>query len=56
MSRKEFRQIAAIMACAWRAAGILPVNVITFLEADGSGLFLAGPALVQAAIGQKYSR
>src|SRR5438445_8909965 len=25
------------------------------LMTDGSGLFLAGPALVQAAIGQKYS-
>jgi len=31
----------------------LPVMTDTVLMAEGSGLFLAGPALVQAAIGQK---
>ena len=31
----------------------LPVMTDTVLMTEGSGLFLAGPALVQAAIGQK---
>ena len=33
----------------------LPVMTDHVLMTEGSGLFLAGPALVQAAIGQKYS-
>jgi acetyl-CoA carboxylase carboxyltransferase component len=33
----------------------LPVMCDTILMTEGSGLFLAGPALVQAAIGAKYS-
>ena len=33
----------------------LPVMTDQVLMTEGSGLFLAGPALVQAAIGQKYS-
>src|SRR5438105_10729654 len=33
----------------------LPVMCDHILMTDGSGLFLAGPALVQAAIGQKVS-
>ena len=33
----------------------LPVMTDKVLMTEGSGLFLAGPALVQAAIGQKYS-
>ena len=32
----------------------LPVMTDKVLMTEGSGLFLAGPALVQAAIGQKY--
>src|SRR5438552_18263090 len=35
--------------------GYLPVMCDHVLMTDGSGLFLAGPALVQAAIGQKTS-
>ena len=35
--------------------GYLPVMCDHVLMTDGSGLFLAGPALVQAAIGQKYT-
>ena len=35
--------------------GYLPVMCDHVLMTDGSGLFLAGPALVQAAIGQKVS-
>jgi len=31
----------------------LPVMTDTVLMTEGSGLFLAGPSLVQAAIGQK---
>ena len=40
----------------WVAGGgYLPVMCDHILMTEGSGLFLAGPALVQAAIGQKYS-
>ena len=35
--------------------GYLPVMCDHILMTEGSGLFLAGPALVQAAIGQKTS-
>ena len=48
-------QIAAIMGMCVAGGGYLPVMCDHVLMTDGSGLFLAGPALVQAAIGQKYS-
>jgi len=48
-------QIAAIMGMCVAGGGYLPVMCDHVLITDGSGLFLAGPALVQAAIGQKYS-
>ena len=48
-------QIAAIMGMCVAGGGYLPVMCDHILMTDGSGLFLAGPALVQAAIGQKYS-
>jgi 3-methylcrotonyl-CoA carboxylase beta subunit len=48
-------QIAAIMGMCVAGGGYLPVMCDNVLMTDGSGLFLAGPALVQAAIGQKYS-
>jgi acetyl-CoA carboxylase carboxyltransferase component len=48
-------QIAAIMGMCVAGGGYLPVMCDHVLMTNGSGLFLAGPALVQAAIGQKYS-
>jgi len=48
-------QIAAIMGMCVAGGGYLPVMCDHVMMTDGSGLFLAGPALVQAAIGQKYS-
>ena len=55
MSAMGIAQIAAIMGMCVAGGGYLPVMCDHVLMTDGSGLFLAGPALVQAAIGQKYS-
>jgi acetyl-CoA carboxylase carboxyltransferase component len=55
MSALGIAQIAAIMGMCVAGGGYLPVMCDHVLMTDGSGLFLAGPALVQAAIGQKYS-
>jgi len=55
MSALGIPQIAAIMGMCVAGGGYLPVMCDHVLMTDGSGLFLAGPALVQAAIGQKYS-
>src|SRR6476661_4390844 len=55
MSATGIPQIAAIMGMCVAGGGYLPVMCDHVLMTDGSGLFLAGPALVQAAIGQKYS-
>ena len=55
MTAKGISQIAAIMGMCVAGGGYLPVMCDNVLMTDGSGLFLAGPALVQAAIGQKYS-
>ena len=55
MSAMGISQIAAIMGMCVAGGGYLPVMCDHVLMTDGSGLFLAGPALVQAAIGQKYS-
>ncbi|HEX3320142.1 MAG TPA: acyl-CoA carboxylase subunit beta [Terriglobales bacterium] len=55
MSAMGVPQIAAIMGMCVAGGGYLPVMCDHVLMTDGSGLFLAGPALVQAAIGQKYS-
>jgi 3-methylcrotonyl-CoA carboxylase beta subunit len=55
MSAKGISQIAAIMGMCVAGGGYLPVMCDHVLMTDGSGLFLAGPALVQAAIGQKVS-
>ena len=55
MSARGIPQIAAIMGMCVAGGGYLPVMCDHVLMTDGSGLFLAGPALVQAAIGQKYS-
>src|SRR5919198_259582 len=53
MSAIGISQIAAIMGMCVAGGGYLPVMCDHVLMTDGSGLFLAGPALVQAAIGQK---
>src|SRR5437667_2548307 len=55
MSSMGIPQIAAIMGRCVAGGGYLPVMCDHVLMTDGSGLFLAGPALVQAAIGQKIS-
>src|SRR6266852_2665162 len=55
MSAMGIAQIAAIMGMCVAGGGYLPVMCDNVLMTDGSGLFLAGPALVQAAIGQKIS-
>lgn len=48
-------QIAAIMGNCVAGGGYLPVMCDTLLMTEGSGLYLAGPALVKAAIGQTVS-
>ena len=45
-------QIAAIMGSCVAGGAYLPVMCDHLLMTDGSGLYLAGPALVKAAIGQ----
>ena len=55
MSAIGIPQIAAIMGMCVAGGGYLPVMCDHVLMTEGSGLFLAGPALVQAAIGQKTS-
>jgi 3-methylcrotonyl-CoA carboxylase beta subunit len=55
LSAQGVPQIAAIMGMCVAGGGYLPVMCDHVLMTDGSGLFLAGPALVQAAIGQKYT-
>jgi 3-methylcrotonyl-CoA carboxylase beta subunit len=53
MSSLGVPQITAIMGMCVAGGAYLPVMTDTVLMTDGSGLFLAGPSLVQAAIGQK---
>lgn len=48
-------QIAAIMGYCVAGGGYLPVLCDTLLMTEGSGLYLAGPALVKAAIGQQVT-
>jgi acetyl-CoA carboxylase carboxyltransferase component len=48
-------QIAAIMGNCVAGGGYLPVLCDKLLMVDGSGLYLAGPALVKSAIGQEVS-
>ena len=56
MSSLGIPQITAIMGMCVAGGAYLPVMTDTVLMTEGSGLFLAGPALVQAAIGQKTQR
>jgi acetyl-CoA carboxylase carboxyltransferase component len=53
MSALGVPQMTAIMGMCVAGGAYLPVMTDTVLMTEGSGLFLAGPALVQAAIGQK---
>jgi 3-methylcrotonyl-CoA carboxylase beta subunit len=46
-------QYAAIMGNCVAGGGYLPVLCDTLLMTEGSGLYLAGPALVKSAIGQE---
>ena len=52
LSAKGITQIAAIMGNCVAGGGYLPVLCDTLIMTEGSGLYLAGPALVKAAIGQ----
>jgi 3-methylcrotonyl-CoA carboxylase beta subunit len=53
MSAMGIPQITAIMGMCVAGGAYLPVMCDHILMTEGSGLFLAAPALVQAAIGQK---
>jgi 3-methylcrotonyl-CoA carboxylase beta subunit len=55
MSGMGIPQITAIMGMCVAGGAYLPVMCDHILMTEGSGLFLAGPALVQAAIGQQAS-
>jgi 3-methylcrotonyl-CoA carboxylase beta subunit len=52
ISASGIPQFAAIMGNCVAGGGYLPVLCDTLLMTEGSGLYLAGPALVKAAIGQ----
>lgn len=55
ISARGIPQFAAIMGNCVAGGGYLPVMCDTLLMTEGSGLYLAGPALVKAAIGQEVS-
>jgi len=55
MSSKGIPQMTAIMGMCVAGGAYLPVMTDKILMTEGSGLFLAGPALVKAAIGQEIS-
>jgi acetyl-CoA carboxylase carboxyltransferase component len=55
LSAAGLGQIAAIMGNCVAGGGYLPVLCDKLLMTDGSGLYLAGPALVKSAIGQEVS-
>src|SRR5579864_5401240 len=55
MSAMGIPQLAAIMGMCVAGGAYLPLMCDHILMTEGSGLFLAGPALVQAAIGQVTS-
>jgi len=55
ISAMAIPQIAAIMGMCVAGGAYLPLMCDHILMTEGSGLFLAVPALVQSAIGQKYS-
>jgi len=55
LSAAGIPQYAAIMGNCVAGGAYLPVLCDTVLMTEGSGLYLAGPALVKAAIGQEIS-
>jgi len=55
MSARGIPQITAIMGMCVAGGAYLPVMTDKILMTEGSGLFLGGPALVKAAIGQVVS-
>jgi 3-methylcrotonyl-CoA carboxylase beta subunit len=55
MSAMGIPQVTAIMGMCVAGGAYLPVMCDSILITEGSGLFLAGPALVQSAIGQRAS-
>ncbi len=55
ISASGLGQISAIMGNCVAGGGYLPVLCDKLLMTDGSGLYLAGPALVRSAIGQRVS-
>ena len=55
LSARGIPQIAAIMGNCVAGGAYLPVLCDTILMTEGSGLYLAGPSLVKAAIGQDVS-
>ncbi|HET9027351.1 MAG TPA: acyl-CoA carboxylase subunit beta [Trueperaceae bacterium] len=55
MSAHGIPQLAAIMGNCVAGGAYLPVMCDTLVMTEGSGLYLAGPALVRAAIGQEVS-
>jgi len=55
ISASGIPQFAAIMGNCVAGGGYLPVLCDKLIMTDGSGLYLAGPALVKAAIGQEVS-
>lgn len=55
MSAEGIPQLAAIMGNCVAGGAYLPVMCDTLVMTEGSGLYLAGPALVKAAIGQDVS-
>ncbi len=55
ISAEGIPQIAAIMGYCVAGGGYLPVLCDTLIMTEGSGLYLAGPALVKAAIGQEVT-
>ncbi|REJ96830.1 MAG: acyl-CoA carboxylase subunit beta [Planctomycetota bacterium] len=55
LSAAGVNQMAAIMGNCVAGGGYLPVLCDKLLMTEGSGLYLAGPALVKSAIGQEVS-
>src|SRR5438132_9172281 len=55
LSARGIPQLAAIMGNCVAGGAYLPVLSDTVLMTEGSGLYLAGPALVEAAIGQEIA-
>ena len=53
ISASGIPQLAAIMGNCVAGGGYLPVLCDSLVMTEGSGLYLAGPALVRAAIGQE---